>query len=154
MLILIIITILLVAYYYISVGNREGFANQVTYYKCSKRRIGGLYKDVFKLLNLKRVTKPESCDIYLPCGYNYVENELKNLSVYNDAQQIYGINGCDNIVSKNGLWNILEKQYGRKMASTLMPESYILYKKSDMKLLKNNFDKNNIYLLKKIFSEN
>ena len=43
-----------------------------------------------------------------------------------ENQKIFGIKGCDFIVSKNSLWHLLQKKFGRKQASTIMPETYIL----------------------------
>jgi hypothetical protein len=108
-----------------------------------------MFNKVFKQQNINRTKYPEDSDIYVPCGYNHVESELRKLKVYNKNQKIFGINGCDNIVSKNGLWNILDKAYGRREASRLMPQTYIISRKSDLNLFRKNYKANQIYLLKK-----
>ena len=51
-------------------------------------------------------------------------NEEINISHNN--QIIFGISGCDSIVSKNNIWYLLNSKYGRIKASTLMPNTYII----------------------------
>ena len=51
-----------------------------------------------------------------------------------DNQIIFGISGCDKIVSKNNIWSLLENKYGREKASSIMPETYILNNKEHMNL--------------------
>jgi len=96
----------------------------------------------------------EDWNIYIPCGYNNIEKELEdvNIDVSNiNNKYIFGLNGCDTIVSKNEIWNSLIKCYGREQASRLMPESYILNDPNEMMLFRKNFNssKNDIYILKK-----
>ena len=152
MIIFVLLTFILILYYFVDNNSNtsifERFSN-MTFYKCPKLVVGNAYHSAYDKYNIIRDNNPENSDIYVPCGYNFVENELAHLKPKRKDQKIYGINGCDNIVSKNGLWNLIESKYGRKHASQLMPETYILYKPEHMKLLKNNYDPNTIYLLKK-----
>ena len=46
---------------------------------------------------------------------------------------IFGISGCDRIVSKNSLWSVIKEKFGRDKASLMMPETYVLSDKQDMK---------------------
>ena len=146
MLFLIVITLIIFSYFIFQDIISENF---VTLYKCPKLSMGVMYDKVLSSCNIHRINNKKQCDIYMPCGYNNVENELKTLKIYNTSQNIYGINGCDNIVSKNGLWNILEEYYGRTKARLLMPESYILNSRKNMNLFKKDYNPNTIYLLKK-----
>jgi hypothetical protein len=66
----------------------------------------------------------EGFDLYMPCGYNNVEKEMAENIFY--GKYIFGLRGCDLIVSKNSIWEILEKTYGRSFASQIMPETFIL----------------------------
>lgn len=120
-----------------------------TYYRCDRRKIGRLNSKIFSKYNIGKETN-NNWDIYIPCGYNLVENELKNIVITNKKNKyIFGVNGCDNIVSKNKIWFLLVKFHGRNNAKKLMPESYILENENDMKLFKKNYSKNTIYILKK-----
>ena len=120
-----------------------------TYYRCDKRKIGRINGKVFKEYNIGR-NSGDNWDVYIPCGYNLVENELKKIAITNKRNKfIFGVNGCDNIVSKNKIWYLLVKFHGRNNAKKLMPESYILEDENDMRLFKKNYSKNTIYILKK-----
>ena len=68
-----------------------------------------------------------------------------------DVKYIFGLNGCDSIVSKNMIWESLVKCFGRTYASTLMPESYVLGDRNEMEQFRKNFNPsvNDIYILKK-----
>ena len=125
----------------------EGF--ETNYYKCSKYGNTKVIQDFMDRHQITRSDSRKKWDIYLPCGYNYVEDELKKVYPTPPHQKIFGINGCDQIVSKNGLWNILNKTYGRSVASRLMPQSFILYDDHDMELFTQYYRPNKIYLLKK-----
>lgn len=130
-------------------GQDEVVESFTSFYKCPKYANTYMFNKVFNQQKIERIDQPEKSDIYVPCGYNHVERELRQLDKFHKNQKIFGINGCDNIVSKNGLWNILDKTYGRKEASRLMPETYIISRGSDLQLFKKNYQTKKIYLLKK-----
>jgi len=52
-------------------------------------------------------------DLYIPCGYTGIENEIKKIKVNNPNQVILGIDGCDKWVSKKSLWEILHNKLGK-----------------------------------------
>ena len=133
-------------------NNIDYFTN---YYKCENKPIRGILKDIFKKYDINKTDSTSTqninnWDIYLPCGYNKVELELKNIQSENpDKQYIFGISGCDRIVSKNNIWNLLNKKYGREEAKTIMPNTYILRNNLDTNLLKNDYNSHKNYILKK-----
>ena len=124
---------------------QEDFAN---YMKCNRLSVSKEYRDAFKQTDLNRIHSGE-WDMYHPCGYNFIEQELQKVHPKNKDQTIFGISGCDFIVSKNGLWELVSSYYGRDKATTLVPITYILYKPSEMKLFKKEYDSSKMYLLKK-----
>jgi len=73
-------------------------------------------------------------DIWIPEGYNNIDDKLNKVKISNDKQIIFAIPGCDNIVSKYNVWKSLNKYYGRKKASTITPETFLLDKRKDIKL--------------------
>jgi hypothetical protein len=115
---------------------------KITYYKCSEKPNNQLLSGIFKnhKINLQKV----GFDLYMPCGYNNIEREMAENIFY--GKYIFGLKGCDRIVSKNSIWTILENTYGRQFASKIMPETFVL---SDEKQLEMAFDKidNNINLI-------
>lgn len=130
----------------------------ITYHKCSYIKNHSNINDILNENDIiKFIDNPNDnpndnknyWDLYLPCGYNYVEGELKNLTPTNKDQRIFAINGCDKIASKNNLWRILRDYFGRKKAATIMPETYIISDIKDMEIFKSNYNSNKLYLLKK-----
>ena len=88
----------------------------------------------------------------MPCGYNNIEQELKNILIKNKLKNkyIFGLNGCDTMVSKNKIWESLVKCYGRKHSSTLMPESYVLDDLNEMEIFRKKITINILFIV--IFS--
>ena len=136
-----------------SYSENENFENneKISYYRCKDKLIGKIMKNIFDKNNIENSN--ENWNLYIPCGYNNVESELKKILIDKDNKNkyIFGINGCDTIVSKNKIWESLLGCYGRKKASTLMPESYILGDPNEMEEFRKKYNpsKNEIYILKK-----
>jgi hypothetical protein len=128
--------------------------SNISYYRCSEKLLGKITNNIFNNNNIHK--SDDNWNLYIPCGYNNVEEELTKILIKDkegkiNTKYIFGLNGCDSIVSKNEIWNSLVKCYGRKYASTLMPESYILDDKNEMEIFRKNFNpsKNDIYIMKK-----
>lgn len=118
-----------------------------SYKKCNEKPIRGIMREIFQKFKIDK-TQKDDFDLYIPCGYNKVEYELTTINP-KEKQKIYGISGCDRIVSKNSLWSIIYNKYGRNEASNIMPESFVLTDNNDMKEFRKKHVKNNIYILKK-----
>ena len=155
-LILLCVILLIIIFIYIiqKYNNNEYFDNQdtkyMTYHRCKDKMLGKILKNIFDNNNI--VQSNNEWNIYIPCGYNNVESELKDIKIDNiNNKYIFGVNGCDSIVSKNQIWESLVKCYGRKHASTLMPESYVLDDPNEMMLFRKNFNPSgtDIYIMKK-----
>lgn len=129
----------------------NGETKFLTYYRCKDKMLGKIMQDIFNDNNIKQTDN--NWNIYVPCGYNNVENELKTIDIKNNISDkyIFGLNGCDSIVSKNKIWECLVKCFGRKKASRLMPESYVLDDPNEMLEFRRMFDPNekSIFILKK-----
>lgn len=94
----------------------------ITFYKCPHKPNSELLKTVLDENNFKNTLS--EFKLYMPCGYNYVESELAKENI--ESPYIFGLKGCDRIVSKNNLWKILENAFGRYGASKIMPETYLI----------------------------
>ena len=70
-----------------------------SYKRCNEKPLRGIMKKIFEKYKINK-TKEDDYDVYIPCGYNRVEHELKTINP-EKYQKIYGITGCDQIVSKN-----------------------------------------------------
>lgn len=134
--------------YYIYNNSSENFTNGKKYKRCNHKKVSGLLNNIFNTNNITK-TENDNWDLYIPCGYNLVEQELKQLIPQNSNQLVFGISGCDRIVSKNGIWFLLQNKYGREIAKNIMPETFILSSKNDMDLFRKKFNKNKKYILKK-----
>ena len=121
----------------------------VTYSKCNNTDIGPLINNAISHYNLQYTGDNKNSDIYIPCGYNHIETELAQMLYYNPRQRIFGISGCDLIVSKNNLWHLLESCIGRREAGKIMPDTYILDNSEHMRLFKSVYKPNTVYILKK-----
>ena len=139
-----IILIILLVFLILYLKNTEHFSSSKKYKRCNEKKVNGILKNIFVDNNILK-TYDNNWDLYIPCGYNLVERELMNVTPQNSNQLIFGISGCDKIVSKNGIWHLLEQKFGRKNASIIMPETFILNKPEDIKILRKKFN-NNTYI--------
>lgn len=144
------------------------------YYKCAEKPISPILEEIFQKYGITKSGSMESTDswdgnrnknksniyrgtgagnweLYIPCGYNYVESELPEIRLSDSPKPLYifGISGCDKMVSKNNIWSVLKKYYGLEGASDVMPVSYVLDDPNDMIQFKNDYRDDQIYILKK-----
>lgn len=79
-------------------------------------------------------------DVYFPCGYNNAQGELAELlrsgSIERNGQQIFMLDGHDNISRKDTLWKLVRDHYGLSAAVKLVPNTYILSDPADIARLK------------------
>ena len=147
--IIIILLFIFITNYYHQKNNVEFFDNlKHKYYRCDHKNLGTITNSIFKNFDISKDNKDWT--IYVPCGYNNVENELLSVKTTktNDVY-VFGVNGCDSIVSKNKIWESLVSCYGREEASSYMPESFVLHHINDMKQFQSVFNPQQIYILKK-----
>ena len=123
---------------------------RVKFKNCGHLKLQSVLQDVFDKYKFKKINEnSNNWDLYIPCGYNYVETEVKNIKITNPNQKVFAIKGCDKIASKNELWKMVSDFYGHDEASRLIPESFIINNKEDINNFKRKFNKENLYLLKK-----
>ena len=133
-----------------------------TYYKCNNLKNNKTTSLVLKKLNIERIFNKDNADVFLPCGYNYVEVELYKIKPKTTNQIIFGINGCDKICSKKIIWKTLNEKYPINLCNKIIPMTYIIKNKKHMRKFKEynmkNYNSNdinninninsNIYILK------
>ncbi len=150
--------------------NTKSTDSQVSkYYKCAEKPISPILEEIFQKYGITKSDSDGSgsggsgkslrysskskgnWDLYIPCGYNYVENELPEVTLSESEKPlfIFGISGCDKMVSKNNIWATLKRYYGLEGASDVMPISYVLDDPNDMALFQNDYRDDQIYILKK-----
>ncbi len=101
----------------------------------------------------KYLHKHTSKYIYVPCGYDYITNEILNINkvsqhISKENKYYYILHGADELATKNILWNNL-KEYYNINASKYMPNTYIVKDTKDMERFKIEYDNNKQYILKK-----
>ena len=116
-----------------------------TYYKHPAKILGKIQSNIYKDYNFKESDK---WSLYIPRNYNNIERELLTINTSGN-KLIFGINGCDSFVSKNGLWSIIVEKYGVEFASKIMPRSYLLYNQDDLSTFKNEYNPDGAYIMKK-----
>lgn len=100
-------------------------------------------------LNTNLITKdPENWNIYFPCGYDEIEKEINDMPI-KDGAKYFILENPDLMVAKEYLWKNVVTHYGREKAKTLLPNSYVLYEKSDQDRLIKDFKPTNLYIMKK-----
>lgn len=117
-----------------------------TFFKC-KKNILKPERYVIDKYNLE-YSENNDWDLYIPCGYNNINEKINNIRPINAKQKIYVIYGCDKIVSKNNLWNILLNYYGRT-DEQIMPNTYNLTKEEEINLFLEEFNSKKLYIMKK-----
>ena len=120
-----------------------------TYFKCPEKYHNPPTAEVLIDNDIERTHDSKTCDLYIPCGYNQVELEMYIMPDIKNTAIIYGIVGCDKIVSKNNIWIILEDTYGRNYACNYMPRTYVVGNDIHLNELKTNWIEGNRFILKK-----
>lgn len=128
----------------------EGFTSKKQWYRSKqcKYQMISVLKNMIDAHKLNKGSD-DSWGVYLPCGYNYSQQELDSLKPTSPDQKIFIIKGCDNLSRKDNLWEHLESKYGTKKASMLMPRTYVLLGDKDLDSFKNEYNEDKIYILKK-----
>lgn len=145
MLILYFIIIFLILFYIIKINYKSNKLNK--FYRCKIYKLNDVFLNSIEKLNLKRVDDYTKCNLFIPCNYSSLINEIKDMK-FNKNQKLFFIDNCDNFISKSNLWILLEKKYGRENASKIMPETFILSNIDHINIFKSKYIKNKKYILK------
>lgn len=101
-----------------------------------------------RILDDNNIQQGENCDLYIPCGYDNMKDEIKKMPIKKDMKYFI-INNADYMTAKDWLWKNVVNYHGITKASTLMPLTYILSNDRDMNIMKNDFRNDKIYIMKK-----
>lgn len=118
--------------------------------RCEDKGLSHIEKNV---LDKFEKVNDETWNLYVPCGYTYVEKELSDNRHFKSRSSgtILGIQGADYFAAKDRAWRMLVKKYGRLRASIYMPESWVTYDQHDMESFVSQAKKNPnaMYIMKK-----
>lgn len=87
-------------------------------------------------------------NLFFPCGYDNIKNEVNRMPVVNNAKYFI-IENCDEIVAKELLWKHIVSHFDYPIAKTMMPNGYIMYDTNDMIRFEKEYDPSKIYIMKK-----
>jgi len=107
----------------------------INYKQCKSVPVSKRLESIFKEHGINR--DDNNWDLYLPCGYNNIENELKKLNLIDKTKKVFGISGCDKIVSKLYLWKTLHSQFSDSYVN-YFPKTYHFNKAGLKKLIDNH----------------
>ena len=113
-------------------NNHENFIN---YTQCSKILLSKRLEDFFSTNKIKKNDK--DWDLYVPCGYTYVEDELQKIEKINKNQKVFAIDGCDKIVSKYHIYRTLLDNLGESYTN-YFPKTYPFTKDGVKRLIDNH----------------
>lgn len=167
LLILFVIFIYLLYYFYFIYSPfsfSSLYKNKVHYYRCHSKPLSPVLNQLS--IDNHWVHSNYHWNLYIPCGYNNIEKELRQIRLSVETQYpifIFGIPYCDLFVSKNHLWKILCKTWGIEKSSQIQPQSWFpddifrekdTFKNGDYFILKKNIQrKQGIYLTNEIQNE-
>lgn len=88
--------------------------------------------------------------LYFPCTYDNIDEEINNINIKNpNDQRFFIINNADFLIGKDYLWKYLSDHHGVEKAKSLMPMTYLLYDNNDIEKFKKNYKNTDLYILKK-----
>jgi hypothetical protein len=152
--ILIFIVLMLLTVYYISYNiSSEHMVSvsplkQKIYWNQNKcdYSLGKTMDNVLKRNNI--IKSKDKWQIYFPCGYDEINNELSKMPVREGARYFI-IDNSDTISAKEWLWLNVLKHHGYNKTISMLPKSYVLYLPDDIKLFDKEYNSNKIYIMKK-----
>ena len=147
---LLLLCITIIVFLIVTTDLKEGFTHIKGYHRsptCNYQMISVL-KHMIKANELNQNSN-SNWSVYLPCGYNNSQQELKQIVPSSEDQKIFIIKGCDNLSRKDNLWDSLNQEYGIERASRIMPKTYLLYRPDDLELLKRDHTPGKVYIMKK-----
>jgi hypothetical protein len=127
--------------------------NSMTYYRCEGKKLNDATLKGLDAMHFSKGSNAASSDLYIPCGYDYVEVELAKFAPTEKNKFIYAIKGCDLLCGKNSLWLILINGIGIEKAATIIPMTWIINDDDDMLSLENYYKTHSVerpaFILKK-----
>ncbi|WP_139958029.1 tubulin--tyrosine ligase family protein [Flavicella sediminum] len=103
------------------------------------------YLDILEKNNMVISLDTEEWDVYFPLTDKADSKELEGLGKV-ENKYIGVVTGTDCMINRRTVWMNLVNSYGREQASRIMPETYILDDKKDIRRLKT--DTRNHFILK------
>lgn len=150
--VVVIFIIVAVIYYTINSYQNENFAivSNTAQIKWNRNKCNYLMSDAIsnEIEKNKLIRSDTDWNLFLPCTYDNIQNEIEMMPVVNGAKYFI-LENCDEIVAKELLWKHIVDHFDYPIAKTIMPNGYILYNNSDLNRLATEYDPSKIYIMKK-----
>jgi len=143
-----LILLILIEYYFFFLkfnNHQTNLPIQIKYalHTCNVNKPNELILEILRERNIQMIPVLEKRKfdvkntLILPCGYTYLEAEMEKMKTtpLSQSGQIFGIDGCDTLVSKNLLWQILKDNYSEKVIRQWIPKTYLFSNPSDIREL-------------------
>jgi hypothetical protein len=140
---------------HIGINNNIKFNNLYYGLECNYEKVGCFYEALVNN-NFKNTNNIIEASLIVPCTYETTENELNELkkknieekNIFGNNVRIFMLKNTDFLVSKITLWLKIKERYGSNIAKTIMPYTWDLNDKDDLKDFRKNFKKDNLYITK------
>ena len=117
-----------------------------------KHNLSNILKTLLQKYNITYNT--DHSQLYIPYSYTYINkefNHLKKIHSMANFRFMFALYNCDFLAGKDNLYISIEKYYGREKSIHIMPETWIINNSNHQKLFMDQYKKDNIYILKKIY---
>ena len=109
------------------------------------------FEQVFKELGLKEAKRPRCSNILMLENITFMEDAVDTVVSNNmllASQFLYGMKGSDMLAGKNNLMIMVRRHMSQDDIDRFFPRTYIMSFKPDLEKLKQEYNKNTMYILK------
>ncbi len=145
-----IIILTFICIYFIKYNKEDPYIYKTWYKPLNNRVKDRISNDLLNSHNINRIfdhdiEDKKTWDIYIP-NTSSISKDLNDIKINHKHQIINLISYNGSLGNKKQLWINLANYYGRKIASEIMPPSYVFPQDKDV--FKKAFDKNKMYMMK------
>jgi len=142
----IIFIFTIIIFFYLYWPNKQYKYEYKTWYQCKKGdSVTRLFHNVLRKHNMHR-TYGNNWDICLSCNSDYSEKGFRQKLISHPHQIVAYVSRNAVLGSKEYIWKMIVKYFGREEACKIMPRSYIFPK--DQKIFDLEYSPNKTYVLK------
>ena len=105
-----------------------------TFCRVHNKKLGSFYQDLMSNQGITNTTDKEQCDLFMPT----TQQEFESITLPENAV-ISTIDNINEINRKHALWHNLVKRWGRFLASQIIPESFNILRRGEMKRFANDY---------------
>ena len=104
------------------------------YCRVHNKKLGSFYENLMSSEGITNTTEKEQCDLFMPT----TQQEFESVTLPDNAV-ISTIDNINQINRKHSLWANLVNRWGRFIASKIIPESFNILQKSELRRFANDY---------------